>query len=83
MQANFHGIEDDTYDVHDLTWLAENDGIAACVFSFEWTGRMNGEAVGGRGRGATVLKRVGGEWRIVHEHLSQGEPPTSRPAPAT
>jgi ketosteroid isomerase-like protein len=73
MKSNFAGIDDDTYDVHDVTWLAESDEVAACVFRFEWTGRMDGETVGGRGRGASVLKRVGGEWRIVHENLSQGD----------
>ncbi|HEY2707463.1 MAG TPA: DUF4440 domain-containing protein [Caulobacteraceae bacterium] len=72
MAANFVGIEDDTYDTHDLTWVAENDEIAACVFSFAWTGKMDGQPVSGRGRGATVLKRIDGAWRVVHEHLSQG-----------
>jgi uncharacterized protein (TIGR02246 family) len=73
MRANFDGIADDTYDVADVTWLAETDDVAACVFSFHWTGRVDGKDVSGRGRGATVLKRVAGEWRIVHEHLSQGQ----------
>ena len=71
-KTNFAGIEDDTYDVHDVIWLAEGDDIAACVFRFEWTGKMDGRPVSGRGRGATVLKRVDGEWRIAHENLSQG-----------
>jgi ketosteroid isomerase-like protein len=33
---------------------------------------VDGKEVSGRGRGASVLKRVDGEWRIAHEHLSQG-----------
>jgi uncharacterized protein (TIGR02246 family) len=72
MRANFDGIADDTYDVADVTWLAETADVAACVFSFHWTGTVDGKPVSGRGRGASVLKRVGGDWRIVHEHLSQG-----------
>jgi ketosteroid isomerase-like protein len=72
LKTNFAGIEDDTYDVHDVVWLAEDAETAACVFRFEWTGMMNGQAVSGRGRGATVLKRVAGQWRVVHENLSQG-----------
>ncbi len=72
MQANFDGIADDSYDVEGVTWLAETDEVAACVFSFHWTGKVDGQEVSGRGRGATVLKRVDGAWRIVHENLSQG-----------
>jgi uncharacterized protein (TIGR02246 family) len=72
MQANFDGIADDTYDVVDVTWLVETEDVAACVFSFHWTGTMEGKEVSGRGRGASVLKRTSGSWRIVHENLSQG-----------
>jgi uncharacterized protein (TIGR02246 family) len=72
MQTNFATILDDTYDVHDLTWIAEDDDIAACVFRFEWTGKINGQPVSGQGRGVTVLKRIDGEWRVAHENLSQG-----------
>jgi hypothetical protein len=42
------------------------------VFEFEWTGEIDGVASSGRGRGASVLRRVDGEWRTVHENLSQG-----------
>jgi len=73
MKTNFASIQDDTYDVHDLTWIAETDDVAACVFRFVWTGKIDGEPVSGRGRGATVLKRVDGAWRIAHENLSQGQ----------
>lgn len=72
MLANFDGIADDTYAVVDMTWLAETDEVAACVFRFNWTGTVDGKEVSGRGRGTSVLKRVDGEWRIAHEHLSQG-----------
>ena len=72
MKANFAGIQDDTYHVRDVVWIAEGDDIAACVFRFEWTGKVNGQPVSGRGRGATVLKRIDGKWRIAHENLSQG-----------
>jgi len=72
MRANFDSIADDTYDVAAVTWLAQTDDVAACVFSFHWTGMVDGKDVSGRGRGATVLKHIGGQWRIVHENLSQG-----------
>jgi ketosteroid isomerase-like protein len=72
MRANFEGIADDSYEVADVTWLAETDEVAACVFRFQWTGKVDGREVSGRGRGASVLKRIDGAWRVVHENLSQG-----------
>jgi ketosteroid isomerase-like protein len=72
MQANWETLQDDTYNVDQVTWLAETDDVAACVFRFRWTAMADGEPVSGRGRGASVLKRIDGEWRVVHENLSQG-----------
>jgi ketosteroid isomerase-like protein len=72
LRRNFSAIENDTYDVFDLTWLAESDGVTACVFRFEWTGDVNGATVSGVGRGASVFRRDDGEWRVVHENLSAG-----------
>ena len=71
MKANFDGIADDTYQSDDVTRLVQTDEVAACVFSFRWTGVVDGAAVSGRGRGASVLRKIDGEWR-VHENLSQG-----------
>lgn len=72
MRTNFEGIKNDTYDVTDVIWIAEDDDVAACVFRFEWTGVVEGRAASGRGRGASVLKRTDGVWRVAHENLSQG-----------
>jgi ketosteroid isomerase-like protein len=72
MKANFDSLVGDTYAVDDVTWVAETDDVAACVFRFRWTAVVDGRPVAGGGRGASVLKRVGGQWRVVHENLSQG-----------
>ena len=72
MAANFGGIANDTYETLDVTWLVETDEVAACVFAFRWSGELDGQPVSGRGRGASVLRRIDGEWRTVHENLSQG-----------
>ena len=72
MKANFDALAGDTYEVDDVTWLTESDDVAACVFRFRWTAIVDGAPVEGAGRGASVLKRVDGAWRIVHENLSQG-----------
>lgn len=72
MKANFELLQGDTYEIDQVTWLVETDDVAACVFRFKWTARADGEDVAGRGRGASVLKRIEGRWRVVHENLSQG-----------
>ncbi|HEY1708830.1 MAG TPA: nuclear transport factor 2 family protein [Rhizomicrobium sp.] len=72
MQANFDSIRNDTYETLDVTWLVQTDEVAVCVFRFRWTGEINGMQTSGKGRGASVLKRVDGAWRTVHENLSQG-----------
>ena len=72
LKANFTGIQNDTYEVLDVTWLVETDNVAACIYKFQWTGEVDGKPVSGGGRGASVLRRIDGEWRTVHENLSQG-----------
>ena len=72
IKANFDSIRDDNYATHDHIWLAQSESAAACIYSFAWTGTMDGKQVGGRGRGTTVLRRESVGWRIVHEHLSRG-----------
>lgn len=72
INGNFVGIENDTYDVFDITWLIDSDDVAVCVFRFEWTGEIDGVAASGAGRGVSVLRRIDGEWRVVHENLSRG-----------
>jgi ketosteroid isomerase-like protein len=71
-KENFASIQNDTYEKTDITWLARSDDIAACVFEFRWTGEIDGKPASGRGRGASVLRRIDGEWRTVHENLSYG-----------
>ena len=65
-------IQNDVYEVLDLTWLIETPDVAVAVYRFQWTGEVDGEPASGRGRGASVLRRIDGEWRTVHENLSQG-----------
>jgi uncharacterized protein (TIGR02246 family) len=72
IQANFDSVQDDDYATRDHLWLAQSDAAAVCIYSFAWTGTMDGKPVGGRGRGTTVFRREASGWRIAHEHLSQG-----------
>lgn len=72
LQSTFETIRNDTYETLDVTWLVETEDTAVCIFRFQWHGEIDGKAASGRGRGASVLKRIGGQWRTVHENLSQG-----------
>jgi ketosteroid isomerase-like protein len=72
LKENFANIDNDTYEVSDVTWLVESADAAACVFKFAWTGEIEGRPVSGRGRGASVLRRTNAKWEVVHENLSSG-----------
>jgi ketosteroid isomerase-like protein len=72
LKQNFSAIQFDTYETLDLTWMAHSEDAAACIYAFRWTGEIDGKAVGGGGRGSTVLRKVDGEWRVAVEHLSAG-----------
>ena len=73
IQINFDAIKNEEYRITDLTWLAESSDIAACVYEFHWSGEVAGKPASGGGRGASLLRRIDGQWRLAHEHLSPGK----------
>ena len=73
IRRNFDFIKDESYSIDNVTWLADSDEVAACVYDYSWSGTINGEHVSGSGRGTTVLRRSPEGWRVVHEHLSKGK----------
>ncbi len=72
IRRNFESIQDDSYSIDNVTWLANTDDVAACVYDFSWSGTIEGQDAAGSGRGTTVLRRLGDDWKVVHEHLSHG-----------
>jgi 2,3-bisphosphoglycerate-dependent phosphoglycerate mutase len=72
IRSNFEAIKDEDYRISDVKWLAVSEDVAACVYSFSWSGMVGGTQTSGSGRGTTVIQKVDGEWRVVHEHLSRG-----------
>jgi ketosteroid isomerase-like protein len=72
MQTNFDTIKNERYRVRHVTWPVSSDEFALCVYEFEWTGEIHDQPVSGSGRGTTAIRRIDGNWRIVHEHLSKG-----------
>jgi ketosteroid isomerase-like protein len=72
IEANFDVIKNERYSIEGLIWLTDSKEVAACVYEFNWSGEIDGQVASGGGRGTTVLRRVAGNWRIAHEHLSRG-----------
>ena len=68
----WHRIQEETYTISDVKWIAKNYWVSACVYSFKATGVTNSKKETYVGRGTNVLRRIGGNWRTVHEHLSPG-----------
>ncbi len=72
LRHNFDIIQDETYSVSHLTWLARSSEVAACVYDFSWSGTVQGKPASGFGRGTSVLVQSSDGWRVIHEHLSKG-----------
>lgn len=72
LRRNFDSIQDETYALDNVAWLAASDDVAACVYDYAWSGRVRGRQASGSGRGTTILRRAGDDWKVVHEHLSRG-----------
>lgn len=73
LRHNFEIIQGEDYAIDNLTWILKTGDAAACVYDFSWSGIVNGEPASGSGRGTSILRRSGDNWRIVHEHLSKGK----------
>jgi len=73
IRSNFDTIKNESYRITDLIWLASSEDVAACVYEFHWSGEVSGKPASGGGRGTSLLRRIGGQWRLAHEHLSPGK----------
>jgi ketosteroid isomerase-like protein len=72
IEVNFDAISSEKYRIHELIWLVSSQEVAACVYEFDWSGEIDGKPAFGNGRGTTLIRRIQGEWRLAHEHLSRG-----------
>ena len=73
MTASWKVVENYKYATLETTWIAQSDATAAVIYSFTWSGLVNGAEVAGSGRGTRVFSRAPGGWLIAHEHLSHGQ----------
>ena len=64
-------IKKEKYTITDIRWVAMSYWVSACTYSFVSDGIVSGERRVFNGCGTSVLKRIRGNWRVVHEHLSK------------
>ena len=72
LTRNFELIQDESYSIENLTWIAQSETVAVCVYDYFWNGLIDGQPAAGSGRGTSVLTNSSGGWKVVHEHLSKG-----------
>ncbi len=72
IMANWKRIDQYQYTSDDSIWVAQSDTAAAVIYTFSWSGVVEGKEVKGGGRGTRVFRREPNGWRIAHEHLSTG-----------
>ena len=69
-ERTWHRLQNETYWLASLTWIAKGDNAASCTYHFHWRAIIDGIETEGTGRGTTVLAKTPDGWRIIHEHLS-------------
>jgi ketosteroid isomerase-like protein len=68
-EKTFQLIQNEVFSLHDVSWTAVTENMAACHYEFRWRGLIEGQEAAGGGRGTSILKKVAGRWLIIHEHL--------------
>jgi ketosteroid isomerase-like protein len=64
-------IKDAQYTISNVRWIVATYWVSVCSYRFKSDGIVKGKRQVYEGYGTNVLKRVDGNWRIVHEHLSK------------
>jgi ketosteroid isomerase-like protein len=64
-------IQNETYSLHNIQWIAANEELAICIYEFHWEGLVDGQLWSGKGRGTNVVGQEDGQWKMLHEHLSK------------
>jgi ketosteroid isomerase-like protein len=63
-------LNSERYTLSGVEWVVATYWTSACTYDFRSESTVNGKRTVHEGRGTNVLKRIGGSWRIVHQHLS-------------
>jgi ketosteroid isomerase-like protein len=63
-------IKDEVYRISDVKWIGESSDLATCLYKYHWEGYYKGDFINGSGNATNVFKRINGDWKLIHEHLS-------------
>jgi ketosteroid isomerase-like protein len=68
-ERNFSLIQDETYAIEKVHWVMRGVETAVYLFTFRWSGLINGKPASGAGTGSTVLVNGADGWQLLVEHL--------------
>lgn len=69
-ERTWRAIPDEIYAAEDVSWVAEGSDAAVAIYTYRWSGTIDGAPAAGSGRATNVFRRAHEGWRLVHEHLS-------------
>ena len=64
-------VENEKYYLTDIQVLSTDRHSASATYTYNWEGTYEDQTFAIKGRGTRVLVRSGGEFQIIHEHLSR------------
>src|SRR5580704_3827373 len=70
-ESTWAHIQDEVYTISNMKWVACSYWVSACTYTFKSDGMVDGKRQVYEGYGTNVVRRIGGRWRVVHEHLSK------------
>ena len=68
-EHNSRLIQDETYQIENVHWVMVGAETAVYLFTFRWSGLINGKPASGAGTGSTVLVNGANGWQLLVEHL--------------
>jgi ketosteroid isomerase-like protein len=68
-ERNFSLIQDETYVIENVHWVKKGEDTAVYLFTFRWSGIINGKSASGAGTGSSVLINSADGWQLLVEHL--------------
>lgn len=68
-EHNFSLIQEEMYRMENVHWAHKGEETAVYLFTFHWSGLINGKPASGAGTGSSVIKKSGEKWQLLVEHL--------------
>lgn len=73
-EATWACTQDEICTTSDMQWIACNYWVSVCTYTYKKVGMVDGIRQVRAGNGTRVVRRIGGRWRVAHEHLSKPAP---------